>query len=538
MAGPDVPDLAGLCHTSRIGRREFRERLAVLAADHDQLARRLRSIVDGHPADGTWTGTATTGSAVGTGATPADLAAAWVTGAPVDWPGTLPAPRRVAFPTYPFTRRRYWIGASETAPAQPLTFHRPVWTVSERSADGTAGGPHVVVDLTGDLAADLERLLDAVRDGLAAHPDSPLRVLATHTVDHPAHSAVAAALRTLAMEHGRVTATLVGTGDVSPAVRAERVNAELDAADAVVRYRDGVREVRSLAGFEPPRVATDPAALVRPGGTYVITGGAGALGRHVARFLSTVDGVTLVLAGRSAPSPDLDAELAGLSRAGTRVLYHRCDVSTVDGVRGLVAAARAHGPLRGVVHAAGVTRDRLAPRKTREDVAAVLAPKVTGTELLDAATRTIRSTSSCCSRRSSRSRQPGPGRLRRRQRVPGRVRRHRAARGRGERSGRTVAIGWPLWADGGMSVTTRPAGSSRGAGAWCRWTRRPACRARARGRGGGRGGLVVATPVAGTETAAAQPMVHPVGPDGEAGRRRGPVAADRVVVPARGRPKR
>ncbi|MEU7907451.1 SDR family NAD(P)-dependent oxidoreductase [Actinoplanes sp. NPDC049118] len=43
----------------------------------------------------------------------------WLCGVDVDWDGIAPRGRRVALPTYPFRRRRYWPGPERSAPAAP-----------------------------------------------------------------------------------------------------------------------------------------------------------------------------------------------------------------------------------------------------------------------------------------------------------------------------------------------------------------------------------------------------------------------------------
>lgn len=131
----------------------------------------------------------------------------------------------------------------------------------------------------------------------------------------------------------------------------------------------------------------DQAPIVRSGGmpvhengTYLITGGFGALGMAAARMLIKRGAGCLALAGRSAPDP---ATLASLQISGVKILALRGDVSCKHDVTGWFTRIAAEGfPLRGVIHAAGVLRDATLSRQTPAHFAQVLAPKLGGAWLL------------------------------------------------------------------------------------------------------------------------------------------------------------
>ncbi len=61
--------------------------------------------------------------------------------------------------------------------------------------------------------------------------------------------------------------------------------------------------------------------------TYLVTGGLGALGLHVARWLVEHGARNLLLVGRSAPSPEATMAISGLRGAGTHVEIRAVDVS-------------------------------------------------------------------------------------------------------------------------------------------------------------------------------------------------------------------
>jgi acyl transferase domain-containing protein len=148
--------------------------------------------------------------------------------------------------------------------------------------------------------------------------------------------------------------------------------AELRAADPedAVAYRDGHRMVR---GYPPVTSTGGAPVLVRDGGTYLITGGLGAVGLLLARHLAGTPGIRLVLTSRHAFPPREQWEevlraqpdsataaqvraVTGAVQAGAEVVIAAVDAADPAGMGGLVATInRRYGRLDGVVHAAGDT---------------------------------------------------------------------------------------------------------------------------------------------------------------------------------------
>ncbi|MFF3854993.1 type I polyketide synthase [Micromonospora sp. NPDC002575] len=114
-------------------------------------------------------------------------------------------------------------------------------------------------------------------------------------------------------------------------------------------------------------------------GTTLVTGGTGALGAEVARWLAARGAEHLLLVSRRGVDAPGAAELAReLTGAGTRVTVAACDVADRAALAKLLAEVPADAPLTAVVHAAGVLDDGVLDGLTADRIATVLRPKVLG----------------------------------------------------------------------------------------------------------------------------------------------------------------
>jgi acyl transferase domain-containing protein len=126
---------------------------------------------------------------------------------------------------------------------------------------------------------------------------------------------------------------------------------------------------------------------VKADASYLITGGLGALGLHVARFLIERGARWLALIGRRGPDAGLSAGLRELELLGAQVKTFQADIAEADSLRAALESIElTMPPLAGVVHAAGVIDDGLLLNQTSERFLRVCDPKVQGTWNLHEAT--------------------------------------------------------------------------------------------------------------------------------------------------------
>ena len=191
----------------------------------------------------------------------------------------------------------------------------------------------------------------------------------------------------------------------TPREAADALAAEL--ADAggedQLAYRRGRRYVARLVRVPNPSDPPLPLAL-RPGATYLITGGLGELGRRAARWLVRRGARRLVLVGRKGlprrgtwdslpegvPARAAVAAIRRLERLGATVRVEAADVGDVASLGVLFdRLADELPPIRGVVHAAGLVTPHGLRELDADALRAVLRPKVAGTWNLHQRTRDL-----------------------------------------------------------------------------------------------------------------------------------------------------
>ncbi|MEO3755188.1 type I polyketide synthase [Streptomyces sp. B6B3] len=221
------------------------------------------------------------------------------------------------------------------------------------------------------------------------------------------HSALWGLGRIVAGEHGELWGGIVdlpAAGPDAPADRSETVDdACLDVLLDVLRAAgdEDVISVRDGAVHTPRLTPTRREAVLEPvacrgDGTYLVTGGLGALGLEVARWLADRGARRLVLAGRRGLPPragwrdvtdpatrDRIAAVQALEASGVTVRVLALDVADpLAAARALTPDALGLPPVAGVVHAAGVLDNRLVPGTDEASLRGVMRPKAEGAWVL------------------------------------------------------------------------------------------------------------------------------------------------------------
>ncbi|MFE2922364.1 type I polyketide synthase [Streptomyces goshikiensis] len=206
----------------------------------------------------------------------------------------------------------------------------------------------------------------------------------------PAQAPVWGLGRVTALEHGERWGGLVDLPAQADARTLRRLVGVLagDAAEDQVAVRSSGLFVRRLVRA---RLAESPAVREwRPRGTTLVTGGTGALGAHVARWLAGNGAEHLILTSRrGAEAPGAAGLREELTALGARVTLAACDVSDREALAALLADVPADQPLTAVVHTAAVLDDGVIEALTPEQVERVLRVKVDATLHLHELTRDL-----------------------------------------------------------------------------------------------------------------------------------------------------
>ncbi|WP_425581554.1 SDR family NAD(P)-dependent oxidoreductase, partial [Streptomyces yatensis] len=182
----------------------------------------------------------------------------------------------------------------------------------------------------------------------------------------------------------------------------------------------------------------------QPRGTVLVTGGTGALGGHVARWLADRGAEHVVLTSRRGMAAPGAERLAGeLEALGARVTVAACDVGDRDALAALLAEV---GPLTAVVHTAAVLDDGTLNSLTTEQLQRVLRVKTDGAVHLHELTRDMDlSAFVLFSSLSGTLGAPGQGNY-----APGHVFVDTLAEQRRAEGLVATSIAWGLWAGDGM----------------------------------------------------------------------------------------
>ncbi|MEU7500070.1 type I polyketide synthase [Streptomyces griseofuscus] len=241
--------------------------------------------------------------------------------------------------------------------------------------------------LTDDPVLPTLRLLQALGD---AGLDAPLWCLTSgavavnvsDAVRDARHAQVWGLGRTAALELPRRWGGLIDLPETLDDQTTARL-ADVLAQALTGRSAEDQLAVRASGVFARRLVHAPARAATRswqPCGTVLVTGGTGALGGHVARWLARGGAEHLVLTSRrGADAPGAAALRDELAALGAHVTLAACDMADRDAV----AALLAEHTFTAVVHTAGVADSGILDATTADAFAAALAAKADGAAHLD-----------------------------------------------------------------------------------------------------------------------------------------------------------
>lgn len=298
----------------------------------------------------------------------------------------------------------------------------------------------------------------AVISGYASEVTGGERVI------NPSHAAVFGLSRVIPKEFENVSCRCIDVDDVTECTE---LISELSASNRIdrVAYRNGIRYVEEIDIVNIESVSEEMTDI-KDEGVYIITGGTGAIGLEIGKYLASRNKVNLCLISRSGLpdraewdeilQKDTDGKICRSIRAitemeaaGSKVHSIRADVACIDRMKPVLDDLRNNfGRIDGIVHCAGVAGDGFIMNKKMEAFNQVVEPKIKGAWILDHLTQKddldfFIMQSSIASILGL----PGQGD-------------YTAANSyldafsayRSKYAGKTISINWPAWKETGMAV--------------------------------------------------------------------------------------
>ncbi|MDE5085943.1 MAG: beta-ketoacyl reductase, partial [Trichodesmium sp. St16_bin2-tuft] len=184
-------------------------------------------------------------------------------------------------------------------------------------------------------------------------------------------------------------------------------------------------------------------------GSYLITGGLGALGLHTAQWLVEKGAKNIVLTGRRPPTEKVSESIKQLEETGCQVRVLLGDVSVEADIGRILEQIQTSMPaLKGIIHAAGVLDDGTIQQMNWGRFAQVMSPKLIGTWHLHTLTKNLPLDFFVCfSSIASMLGSPGQGNYAAANAFMDALASHRRSQGL---SG--LAINWGAWASEGMAA--------------------------------------------------------------------------------------
>ncbi|PSU35484.1 SDR family NAD(P)-dependent oxidoreductase [Photobacterium lutimaris] len=219
-----------------------------------------------------------------------------------------------------------------------------------------------------------------------------------------------------------------------------------------IRYEGKNRKKLQMT---PVVLSGDDNRIMRRQGTYLITGAIGGLGRMLAFYLADKYQADVLLTDIVEPgSKRVVSHLAKLRDKNVAVNYIQADLSNRVSVESLFKNV-ARNDINGLFHIAGFIKDALVHDKTEQEIQSVFAPKINGTMLVDECSKHLDidffAVYSSIAAFSGNVGQADYSYANRFQNAYCEYREQ--LREKGQRVGKTVAINWPLWEEGGMQTS-------------------------------------------------------------------------------------
>lgn len=287
------------------------------------------------------------------------------------------------------------------------------------------------------------------------HKGKNLQILIPSDGNGALLGAVDGLLKSAAIENPLFKAKVI-EADSTMSADEVRTILDLESADMEnchVIYKENTRYLESYEKIELQEKEEKP---WKDGGVYLISGGAGGLGKIYAKeIVSSVEDAVIILLGRKPVKEQTKQFLEELEQENATAEYFSIDVTDKSETYKVIQKiVDKYGKLDGILHCAGMISDDYIINKTEKEFEETLKPKVSGIVSLDQASSDIKLDFFICF--SSISGVVGNEGQSDYAAANAFMDRYILSRNEmvkeGKRKGASISFNWPLWKDGGMHV--------------------------------------------------------------------------------------
>lgn len=154
-----------------------------------------------------------------------------------------------------------------------------------------------------------------------------------------------------------------------------------NSGDRIIALRNGKRWLRD---YQPNTAQLLKRSVVEEGGTILVTGGLGNIGKILSAHLIKNYNSRIAIVGRREMDTELHLKLSALNKNGEHAFYYTSDITNFESLKKTVSKIEeTHGNITGIIHSAGITNldhfellEEISTEKTLE----LFAPKIQGIE--------------------------------------------------------------------------------------------------------------------------------------------------------------
>lgn len=283
-----------------------------------------------------------------------------------------------------------------------------------------------------------------------------IQVVMTNDYEQTIFTGLSALLKTATLENPELAGQVIIT---SQKITVEELAVQLQenqtrTQDVIIKYEQGNKQVLGLKEIKVE--GNEPRIAFKDNGVYLITAGLGKLGRLFAtEILQQTQNATIILTGRSELTKEKQALINEMEVNTGQLMYQQLDITNLDKVKQTITSIKKkYTHLHGIIHSAGMISDSFILKKASKDFTEVLAPKVTGTYNLDEATKDIDlDFMALFSSVSSVTGNSGQADYATANSFMDQFSAYRNQLVKAkQRTGKTIAVNWPLWQEGGMKI--------------------------------------------------------------------------------------